>query len=137
MIVDLDPEDLKVIKEIQVPLDLLDQVLVQVEKSSEEPREIVGREDYLDSQEQVFKEKEVYQGPQDLEASQAFPVRRAIKEILVRRESHPTSRGRLDPQVPPAPRGTVKGATETAKDLLLLKTSTTCCMQLKILKLEQ
>lgn len=38
MIVDLDPEDLKVIKEIQVPLDLLDQVLVQVEKSSEEPR---------------------------------------------------------------------------------------------------
>lgn len=38
MIVDLDPEDLKVIKEIQVPLDLLDKVLVQVEKSSEEPR---------------------------------------------------------------------------------------------------
>lgn len=38
MILDLDPEDLKVIKEIQVPLDLLDQVLVQVEKSSEEPR---------------------------------------------------------------------------------------------------
>lgn len=38
MIVDLDPEDLKVIKEIQVPLDLQDQVLVQVEKSSEEPR---------------------------------------------------------------------------------------------------
>lgn len=38
MILDLDPEDLKVIKEIQVPLDLLDKVLVQVEKSSEEPR---------------------------------------------------------------------------------------------------